>query len=120
MVILTKPYMPIPADKLKRALGKPNELSDIILGVSEYGDSNEAVGIYQIRHTKKGRRVVRSNFYYPTQTYEPAAVAAREKFATAITNWQISSDEVKNYWRWKAKKLKMTGFNLFIKTVMLS
>lgn len=120
MVLLTKPYWPIPADELRKKFGKPNEFADYIIGVSEYGDQNPCSGIYTIRHGKKGRIVERKNFYYPTQTYGPAAVAAREKFATAIANWQMSSDAVKNYWRWKAKKLPMTGFNLFIKTVMLS
>lgn len=77
-------------------------------------------GIYQIRHTLKGPRVIRMKFYTPTNPQTVPQQANRTKFANAMAAWQSLTEEEKGVYRKRAKKRSMFGWGLFIREYFIN
>ena len=107
-----------PALSIRQTIGFPNQLADMQLGFSFFGDCNPYSGIYAKRKGKKRQLMIRERFYYPTQLHNESNDAARLKFGNAVREWQNMNEADKSPFRSRARKLKMTGFNLFIKKRM--
>lgn len=56
----------------------------------------------------------------PIQPGTPAQLARWNKFASGVTTWQSFTGIVKNVYNTRAKPLKMSGFNLFMREHMNS
>jgi len=104
----------------RKRLGLADELGEIIIGESKYGDNNHFNGIYQMRVTLRGKKSCRMNHYYPDNPQTEAQQTNRAKMATAVSDWQALTEEQKNNYRALSKYTHMTGFNLYIKTRLLS
>lgn len=118
MAIVKRRLQELKAFELKGKFGKPSEFGEIYFGVSLFGDANSMNGVYQIRHCKVGRRVVRMKYAAPPIESSLAIIASRITFSNAMANWALQSTPAKNWWRLKAKPLQMHGSNLFVKQYM--
>jgi hypothetical protein len=85
------------------------------LGKSSFPDPHAIFGIYQIRHTKKGRKTVKMKFYVPTNPRTTKQQANRQKFAAAMAAWQNLTNEEKEEYNKRARKISRFGWGLFIR-----
>jgi len=120
MVVVRDPIKRFCALSARGSLGWPCELGELVLGWSYFGWWTYQAGVYQ-RRTRFGRVVqVREKHFHPLDPYAGNRPVSQAKFAAAVAAWQGLAEEEKEEWRWRARKLCMTGFNLFIKNYMLS
>jgi hypothetical protein len=113
---MTVIYSPDPANsaQLRGKISPYNSYGGRSFGVAEYGDSNPATGIYQVRPRKSGNINVKMKFYWPTNhQYEPQQTW-RGIFGIAISAWQALTEEDKNFYNNRAIGKPMSGYNLFI------
>jgi hypothetical protein len=108
------------AMQVKKKLGRSSEYGQRLYGGAKYGEYNEKYGIYRIRGCSTGQFIERKRFYIPANPRSEPQQANRSKFANAISGWQNLTNEQKNQYNERAKRLKMSGYNLYIKIYMLS
>lgn len=89
-------------------------------GWIDYGEQDDEVGIYQMRKVKEGIRPVKMTFYHPTYKTNAALLANRTKFADAVAAWQSLTAEQKKEYNGRVRRLRMSGYNLFLKEYLLS
>lgn len=114
-----------PVDKLKsiRAIGRfgySHSYGLALLGFTRFGEEPGQQGIYQIKHTKKGPKVSRENFYFPTQNRTPGQQAWRAVFASGKEAWDILTFEQKGVYNKRAIRYKFSGYNLFMREYLSS
>jgi hypothetical protein len=85
------------------------------LGRVSLPDPCGVFGIYQMRHTKKGKQVIKMKFYAPTNPRTQKQQANRQKFAAAMAEWQNLTREEKQAYNIRAKKVRKFGWGLFIR-----
>lgn len=96
------------------------------LGRPEWDDPLNVYGIYQMRMMdpnrepgrksyKKSKRPLKMKFYTPTNPQTVAQQANRQKFADAMSAWGSLTDEQKNAYNKRARKLNLFGWNIFIR-----
>lgn len=120
MLLDDDPKLKTIAGRASKRLGLASELGEIIIAESHYGDCNEYNGIYQQRKTKLGKRTIREKHYYPANPKTDPQKTWREVLAGAVADWQALTEEQKNAYRDLSKYAPMTGFNLYIRTRLLS
>lgn len=101
-------------------LGKMAIYGGINYGWIDYGSQDDEVGIYQMRRVKEGLRPVKMIFYHPTYRTNAALLANRTKFADAVAAWQALTAEQKKAYNGRVRRLRMSGYNLFLKEYLLS
>lgn len=69
-------------------------------------------GIYQKRRYGDKRMHVRMRFAWPPNPQTPAQQARRGVFADGVTHWQGLTSGEKAEYNLRAKRLRMSGFNL--------
>lgn len=85
------------------------------LGKANAEDPLDVFGIYQRRHTRKGRKVGRMAFYPYVITHTGPQEANRAKFAAAQAAWMALTADEKSVYTKRAKKRGMFGWGLFIR-----
>lgn len=84
-------------------------------GFIEFGEQDDEVGIYQMRKVKEGIRPVKMTFYQPTYKNTTPLMENRTAFANAISSWQALTAEQKKVYNGRVRRLRMSGYNLYIK-----
>lgn len=121
----------IPAETIRKRLGKPNLFGWIIFGWSEFGDDNPVSGVYQQRRNRKWDGVggfiigkVQKNFFqkpaWPVQPPSAARDAQQEKFRTALSAWQALTNEQKLLYNQIARKKQKRGYDYFMSKTLKS
>ena len=85
-----------------------------------YGTDDKRWGIYQIRHRKGKRIVVREAFYIPSNPQTVPQQAWRTVFTNGMIAWKALTDEQQKTYNEKANKLGLFGFNLFMREYLNS
>jgi len=75
-------------------------------------------GIYQMVSYPSGRVCRRIDFYDYVITHTPAQQSRREKFASAVSAWQVLTFEQKKIYNKEAFGKHMSGYNLFLSKYM--
>lgn len=121
----------IPAAKIRKRLGLPNQCGWAICGWSQCGDDNEYSGVYQQRRNRKWDGVNgfiisqhQRNFFqqpaWPSQPPSEARDAQQAKFKTAIAMWQALTNEQKAVYNKYATRLPIRGFDYFMSKTLKS
>ncbi len=121
----------VPAIKITKRVGKPNQLGWIMMGWSELGDDNPMAGVYQGRPRRKkyvraGDKIpgYRYNFHmkpaWPTNTITERRTAVRNKFRNGVNSWKSLTAEQKKSYNERANKQRRQGFCLFMSAYLKS
>lgn len=121
----------VPADTIRKRLGKPNFFGWIRFGWSEFGENSEYNGLYQQRRNRRWNGVDgfisssrQRNFmmkpYWPVQPPSEARDAQHAKFKTALLAWQALTIEQKKYYNTIASKLSRRGYDYFMSKTLKS
>lgn len=94
--------------------GYSQDFGSSFYGFVQFGESNSYSGIWQRKKTKKGWRVSRQAFYWPTNPRTPAQQSRRGRFAEGVSAWQSLTEEQKRVYNGRAEKRRFSGFNLFM------
>lgn len=78
-------------------------------------EQNRWAGIFQHRHTRKGVRVSRNQYYTFVNPQTPAQTFRRTLFSAGVVLFQGLTPDGKATYNERAKRLHMTGFNLFMR-----
>lgn len=90
----------------------------ISFGYNRFGFHSEYFGIYSKKLTLKGKQLSRMKYYRPTNSQMLAQQNWRAVHAYATSIWQSFDPETKEPYKIKAKRLKMEGYNLFLKNFL--
>ena len=101
-------------------IGKPYEYGLKRYGQFKYGWNHPKWGIYQIRTRGPKKRHVKMIHYRPTNPQTVPQQANRQIFADGIIAWQGLTDSAKSVYNNRAKKRRMSGYNLFLREYMLT
>lgn len=85
------------------------------LGRPEWDDPLNVYGIWQMRMTKKGKIPIKMKFYEPSNPQTTVQQANRQKFADAVAEWMSLTPEEKKDYNKRARKIRLFGWNLFIR-----
>lgn len=96
-------------------IGRSPAVGEFMVGYSCVGDPYDVQGIYQIRHNSKGQYTQRMRSYRPTNPRTVAQQANRSIFADAMSAWVALTDEEKQAYNQRARKIQLFGKNLFIR-----
>ena len=121
----------VPADTMRKRLGKPNMFGWIMFGWSEFGDNNPYSGVYQQRHNRKwngaGGFVMTSgpkNFImkpaWPADRETFDRKLQREKLIYAMIVWQSLTAEEKMEYNKIASRIPKRGFDYFMSKTLKS
>lgn len=121
----------IPADTLRKRMGKPNMFGWIMFGWSEFGDNNYASGVYQQRrnrHWDGGTHFISDkhprNFImkpaWPVQPPSEARDAQQVKFKTALLAWQALTISEKKVYNTIASRISRRGYDYFMSKTLKS
>lgn len=121
----------IPAETIRKRLGKPNLFGWCIFGWSEFGDDNPYSGVYQQRRNRKWDGIggfiigkVQKNFYqkpaWPVQPPSAARDAQQAKFKTALQMWQALTNEQKKVYNQIANRRSRRGYDYFMSKTLKS
>lgn len=125
------PYEKIPAFKITKRLGRPNQCGWAICGWSQCGDVNDCSGVYQQRvrrldfwtpgYTPAGKK---DNFImkpaWPSQPPSEARDAQQAKFSTALSMWQALTNEQKQAYNLIATRRSRRGYDYFMSKTLKS
>ncbi|MES2382888.1 MAG: hypothetical protein V4538_17705 [Bacteroidota bacterium] len=95
--------------------GRSGGFGRIAFGWNWFGFYNWFCGIYSKKYYFGKPYISRMKFYRPTNPQTPTQQAWRATFADAMTAWGALSAPQKEPYIKRAKKLQMTGANLFLK-----
>jgi hypothetical protein len=101
-----------------KKIGLPNFFGGLYFGWSQFGDKNEASGIYRVAKIKKDFVVQKMQFYDYKITASTGQIASRNKFALAVSAWQALTDDEKKQYNELARNRPFYGYHLFIKMYM--
>ncbi len=87
----------------------------IALGQTRLGFYNWYAGIYSKKYYYGKPYISRMKFYRPTNNRTEGQQAWRGVFASGMAAWSALDDETKEQYKIKAKKLKMIGYNLYMR-----
>ncbi|MFZ2153990.1 MAG: hypothetical protein WAV16_02050 [Candidatus Moraniibacteriota bacterium] len=115
----------VPADTIRKRLGKPNGFGWIMFGWSEFGDDNYYQGVYQQRRKRKWNGVNgfiidgrQRNFImkpaWPVQPVSEARDAQQLKFKNALLAWQALTESKKAEYNKIATKKSKRGYDYFM------
>lgn len=104
----------------RKKIGRVSTYGKEAYGKHHYGLSVLEAGIYQVRRTPTGKKIVREKFYTPTDTWSQAKQDNRDKFAAAVAAWQGLTSEQKVVYRTLAIGKDLSGYNLYLREAMLS
>lgn len=121
----------IPALKIQKRLGKPNQCGWAICGWSQCGDINRYSGVYQQRRHRNFNSATQQwehgkplNFFqkpaWPDQPASAARDAQQAKFVTALGMWQALTSEEKKYYNTIAIRRSQRGYDYFMKKTLKS
>lgn len=121
----------VPADTIRKRLGKPNQFGWIMFGWSEFGDDNYAAGVYQQRRNRRWNGIDGfisekhpRNFImkpaWPVQPPSEARDAQQDKFRTAIGMWQALTTSEKEVYNKIATRRSRRGFDYFMSKTLKS
>lgn len=119
MVIVDKPAAAI-GFTVRRRIGQQGQYGALLYGQAEYGHGDPRHGVYQMRRGKERQIVVQEKFYEPSDQSQPNKVARQVIFDAAVAAWQGLTAEQKLPYDVRATRLKMSGYNLFLKEYLLS
>lgn len=89
-------------------------------GDARCGSSKLYGGVYQRRRTREGVKISRSRAYQPTDPQTSGQLARRAVFADAISTWGGLTSDTKALYDKRARVLKLSGYNLFIREYLRS
>lgn len=104
----------------QKKFGIPNGLGDTWLGVSILGNEDPYAGIFKTVKGKKERKTIKTKFYQQFKPRTENQKAAAQKWKNGMTEWQGLTNEEKNAYNERAKKLRIEGVNLFMREYMRS
>jgi len=121
----------IPADTLRKRMGKPNGFGWIIFGWSEFGDDNYYQGVYQQRRNRHWNGVdgfisdkhPRNFIMKPAWPVQPPSVARdaqQAKFKTALAMWQTLTTNEKTLYNTIASRRSKRGYDYFMSKTLKS
>lgn len=85
---------------------------------NKFGLNNIFAGVYQLRYTKKGKKISLSKHSKPTNPNTIDQFFTRFRFCYAVRIWHLSSPQYQAEYNTRAKKFKMTGYNLHIRDTL--
>jgi len=85
-----------------------------------YGAIDELTGIFQTRHGLDGPVTVLMEYYWPKNPRSVPQQANRSKFGDAVAGYQSLTASAKAIYTERANKLKITGYNLYLREYLLS
>ena len=112
------PVLGLRSIRSRQKFGEQNEYGGESYGIFDYGQWNDATGIYRIRHYNGKIYKERMNFYQYVITHTIPQDANRTKFRNAQLAWQALSDSEKEVYNKRASGRHMFGNNLFISEYM--
>ena len=104
--------------ELRGKIGRPIEIGNMWLGLSELGDQNPMSGVWQRRKRKTGQLIVKMNYCMPPYTNSIPQQNRRTKFRNAILAWNALTPDVQILWNKKKSPWGMSGYNRFISVYM--
>jgi hypothetical protein len=118
-------------DHIRKKFGRHRFFGSAIFGDSSFGDDDVFfvnskqesfifTGIYQTRRNNGKQFSALLNYYVPKNPRTVLQQANRQKYANGILAWQAFTNNDKKIYNKKACKNKMSGYNLFLKTYLLS
>jgi len=121
----------IPADTIRKRLGKPNYFGWICFGWSEFGDDSYCSGVYQQRRKRKWNGVDgfiisqrQRNFImkpaWPVQPPSALRDAQQLKFKNALLAWQALTDEEQKSYNTIASRRSRRGYDYFMSKTLKS
>jgi hypothetical protein len=121
----------IPADTLRKRMGKPVGFGWIAFGWSEFGDDNYYQGVYQQRRNRRWNGVdgfisekhPRNFIMKPCWPVQPPSVARdaqQAKFKTALLAWQALTTSEKMAYNKIGTRISRRGYDLFMSKTLKS
>lgn len=89
-------------------------------GENHFGEHIILTGIYKIVTTGEKRTPTRLDYYVPKNPRSGSQQTNRGKLSSAVVAWQNLTDEQRLSYNEKAKYLRMSGYNYFVKNYLLS
>ncbi len=80
-----------------------------------FGDPESRFGIYQTRHEQGKRFTIKENYYIPANPRTVPQEAWRAVFTQGMTNWSNLTQEQKDEYNERAKKIHLHGVNLYLR-----
>ncbi len=96
-------------------LGKPSGLGHFTLGWSELGEINMALGVYQRRRTKQGKKSIHMRYTWPKNPQTQKQQDWRQIFADAMDAWKNLTDAEKEVYNNARYPEGMNGHNRFVR-----
>ena len=95
----------------------PNGFGKIFFGFTYFGDDNIRAGIYQMRHTKQGIRIVQEIFYRPKVGRSDSQNNRRDLFSEAIFLWQNLNSSQREHYNSLVQRRSRLGYHYFIQKI---
>lgn len=90
-----------------------------VFGVSQFGEGDERIGVYQRRRGKKGFIFVRCRDDYPTKSNSVGAIARRSLFRDGMLAWKALDTETKRAYNDLEYPPALNGCNRFMKKYLI-
>jgi len=89
-------------------------------GRGYYGWWESHFGVYRMKPGKRGRVLVKSDFYRQLKPYTPTQIAVQNNFKFAVAAWNSLTPAEKAVYNARAVKKPLYGYNIFLKEYMAS
>jgi len=89
-------------------------------GISPYADIIILSGIYKKQRLTNGMKDYRIDYSISKNPRSEAQQANRQKYASAVSAWQVLTNIQKSVYNERAKGKRFSGYNLFLSEYLLS
>lgn len=106
--------------EVRGKVGAPSAYGYASYGIFPYGAGAKEFGIYRLWTRYPPQRIIKNEYYFPTNRQTVPQQANRQKYADGVAAWQTLTDEQKDVYNKRAEYKKFSGYNLFLKEYLLS
>jgi hypothetical protein len=98
--------------------GKPNQFGQVVYGWSWFGNTDEKIDVYRLRHYNSKKMSGNLPYYMTANPQTEEQQTNRAKFSNAVASWQNLTDEEKNAYNELSTGTNKSGYNIFISRYM--
>jgi hypothetical protein len=101
--------------RVRGMFGRVKAFKDHTKTAEQVMAENPLAGVYQIRHTKSGPKLLKEKLYWPNNPQTEEQQMWRGVFAEGVRAWQSLTPTQKLVYNIRARRFKFLGFNLFMR-----
>lgn len=98
--------------------GKPNQFGQVVFGWSWFGNTDEKVEVYRVRHYNRKKISGNLPYYMTSNPQTEIQQENRYKFAEAVLAWQDLTEQEKTVYNELSTGTNKSGYNIFISRYM--